>query len=145
MQLHTLQPKEGARQRKIRVARGHAGRRGKQAGRGQSGQNKRGSTRPGFEGGQNPWFRRLPKRGFKNVNHVEYQIVSLTNLSKKFPVGAEVDRSALKKAGLIASTTLPVKVLANGKLTHKLNLKINAISKTARQAVEKAGGKVEVL
>ena len=144
MKLHELKPNEGARKEKYRAARGMAQGRGKQAGKGQSGQNKRGGTRPGFEGGQNPWFRRLPKRGFKNFNHVEYQVVNLATLEKLFKEGEEVTVETLKAKNLVNRNT-PVKLLANGSLKKKLTVKVNAASKTAITAVEKAGGKVEIV
>ena len=144
MKLNELKPNKGARQEKYRAARGMAQGRGKQAGKGQSGQNKRGGTRPGFEGGQNPWFRRLPKRGFKNVNHVEYQVVNLSTLDKLFKDGDTVDVAALKKVNLVNRNT-PVKLLGNGKLTKKVTVKVNGASQTAIKAVEKAGGTVELV
>lgn len=144
MKLNELKPNKGARKDKYRAARGMAQGRGKQAGKGQSGQNKRGGTRPGFEGGQNPWFRRLPKRGFTNINSVEYQPVNLSTLDKLFKDGETVDVAALKAKGLVNRNT-PVKLLANGKLTKNLTVKVNKASKTAIAAVEKAGGKVELV
>ena len=142
MKLHELKANPGARPDKHRKGRGHAAGKGKQAGLGQSGQNKRGGTRPGFEGGQNPWFRRLPKRGFNNINHVEYQVVSLEGIDKKFADGANVTLEELFKSKLIRSNKLPVKLLANGKLTKKVTLEVHAASKTAREAVEAAGGSI---
>ena len=144
MKLHNLKPNDGARKDKHIVGRGHAAGKGKQAGKGQSGQNKRGGTRPGFEGGQNPWFRRLPKRGFNNVNHIEYQVISLSDLEIKFEDGAIVDAKALKKAGL-ANRNFPIKLLNNGEIKKKLTIKVHAASATAIKTVEKAGGKVELL
>ncbi len=145
MQLHNLKSSPGSRPSKHRVGRGHAAGKGKQAGKGQSGQNKRGGTRPGFEGGQNPWFRRLPKRGFKNINRIEYAIVSLKDLNNQFKDGDEVNGAILVEKGLIKNEKLPIKVLANGKINIKLTIQINAISKTAKHAIESVGGKVEVL
>lgn len=145
MKLQNLKSTDGSRPTKHRVGRGHAAGKGKQAGKGQSGQNKRGGVRPGFEGGQTPWFRRLPKRGFNNVNRVEYAIISLQDLNDKFKDGDEVNVDMLVKAGLINNKNLPVKVLANGTIKIKLILKINAISKPAKVAIERVGGKVEVV
>lgn len=142
MKLHDLKPTEGSRKEKYRAARGMAQGRGKQAGKGQSGQNKRGGTRPGFEGGQNPWFRRLPKIGFNNINKVEYQVVNLEDLEAKFADGQTVDYEALKNANLV-SRKMPIKLLSNGKITKKLTIKVQAASKSAVAAVEKAGGTVE--
>lgn len=145
MKLHTLKPNEGSRIKKHRVGRGHAAGKGKQAGKGQSGQNKRHGHRPGFEGGQTPWFRRLPKRGFDNINHIEYQIVSLSSLEAKFNANDTVDAELLHKAKLARNKNLPIKLLANGKLTKKMIIKVNAASQSAIKAVEAAGGKVEVI
>ncbi|WP_022935329.1 50S ribosomal protein L15 [Mesomycoplasma moatsii] len=145
MKLHTLKPNEGSRIKKHRVGRGHAAGKGKQAGKGQSGQNKRHGHRPGFEGGQTPWFRRLPKRGFDNINHIEYQIVSLSSLEAKFNANDTVDAELLHKAKLARNKNLPIKLLANGKLTKKMIIKVNAASQNAIKAVEAAGGKVEVI
>ena len=144
MKLNELKPNAGARKERSRAARGMAQGRGKQAGKGQSGQNKRGGTRPGFEGGQNPWFRRLPKRGFTNINHIEYQPINLTTLEKLFKDGDTVDVTSLKEIGLVNRNT-PVKLLANGKLTKQVTVKVDKASKAAIAAVEKAGGKVTLV
>lgn len=143
MELHTLKPTFGSRKEKHRVGRGHAAGKGKQAGRGQSGQTKRSTVRLGFEGGQNPLFRRLPKRGFSNVNHIEYQIVNLYSLEEKYKANEIISLESLLKHNLI-KTTLPVKILGKGTLTKKLTVQIPAISESARKAIEKAGGKIEV-
>lgn len=145
MKLHTLKANEGARKEKHRVGRGHAAGKGKQAGKGQSGQNKRKGHRPGFEGGQTPWFRRLPKRGFNNVNHVEYQIVSLSSIDKLFKDNDIVDIEKLYQSKLARNKNMPIKLLANGKLTKKVTIKVNAASQSAIKAVESAGGKIEVI
>ncbi|MBR2022781.1 MAG: 50S ribosomal protein L15 [Mycoplasmataceae bacterium] len=145
MKLHTLKANQGARKDKHRVGRGHAAGKGKQAGKGQSGQNKRHGHRPGFEGGQTPWFRRLPKRGFNNINHIEYQIVSLSSIESKFNANDVVDLEMLYKARLARNKNEPVKLLANGKLTKKMTIKVNAASQSAIAAVEAVGGKVEVI
>lgn len=144
MKLNELKTNEGARKEKYRAARGMAQGRGKQAGKGQSGQNKRGGVRPGFEGGQNPWFRRLPKRGFTNVNHIEYQVVNLSSLEKAFKANDTVDLKVLKDKRLITNNN-PVKLLGNGSLKVALTIKVNATSESAQKAVEKAGGKVELI
>ncbi|KDE41939.1 50S ribosomal protein L15 [Metamycoplasma hyosynoviae] len=143
MELHTLKSTPGSRKEKHRVGRGHAAGKGKQAGRGQSGQTKRSTVRLGFEGGQNPLFRRIPKRGFNNVNHIEYQVVNLDELEKAYKAGEIVSYDSLLKNELI-KRTLPVKILGRGKLTKKLTIQIPAISESAKKAVEKAGGKIEV-
>ena len=144
MQLNELKPNKGSRKNKYRAARGMAQGRGKQAGKGQSGQNKRGGTRPGFEGGQNPWFRRLPKRGFTNFNHVEYQVINLSILEKLFKDGETVDINLLKSKNLVNRNT-PVKLLGDGKITKKIIIKVNKASKVAISSIEKAGGKVELV
>ena len=144
MKLNQLKPKKGSRKQKYRVGRGMAQGRGKQAGKGQSGQNKRGGTRPGFEGGQNPWFRRIPKRGFKNINHVEYQIINLSTLERAFKKDDKVTIDLLKKNNILKRNS-PVKLLANGKLTKNLTIFVNKASKTAIREVEKVGGKVELV
>ncbi|WP_412031451.1 50S ribosomal protein L15 [Metamycoplasma buccale] len=143
MELHNLKPTEGARKEKHRVGRGHAAGKGKQAGRGQSGQTKRSTVRLGFEGGQNPLFRRLPKRGFNNVNHVEYQVVNLAQLERVYKENEVVSYDSLFKHKLIKGT-LPVKILGNGTLNKKLNVQIPTLSQSAKTAIEKVGGKIEV-
>ncbi|MBU4689810.1 50S ribosomal protein L15 [Mycoplasma zalophidermidis] len=142
--LESLKPTHGARKDKHRVGRGHAAGKGKQAGKGQSGQNKRHGHRPGFEGGQTPWFRRIGKRGFTNVNHVEYQVVNLKDLEERFNENDQVNLETLIKANLI-KTNLPVKILGNGKLTKKLSVSTHAASQTAIDAIEAAGGSFTLL
>jgi large subunit ribosomal protein L15 len=130
-----------------RVGRGIGSGYGKTAGRGTKGQNSRtgGGVRPGFEGGQNPLAKRLPKaRGFKSLNPTIYQVINTGELSG-FKAGATVDAAALRKAGLIRSVDKPVKLLAHGELTHKLTIKAQAASRTAKAAVEAAGGTVELI
>lgn len=143
MQLHNLKPTPGARKDKHPVGRGHAAGKGKQAGRGQSGQTKRSKVRLGFEGGQLPLFRRIPKRGFSNVNHVEFQVVNLADLQSKYQDGEVVSYETLAARNLIKGT-LPVKILAKGSLTKKLNVQIPTLSQSAIEAIEKVGGKIEV-
>ncbi len=145
MKLHTLKPNDGSRKEKHRVGRGHAAGKGKQAGKGQSGQNKRHGHRPGFEGGQTPWFRRLPKRGFNNVNHIEYQIVSLSTLDAKFKDNDVINAEKLHQLRIARDKNMPIKLLANGKITKKVTIQVNAASQSAIKAVEAAGGKVEVI
>ncbi|OYD27191.1 50S ribosomal protein L15 [Mycoplasma testudineum] len=144
MKLHELKPTPGSRKEKHRKGRGHAAGKGKQAGKGQSGQAKRSGTKIGFEGGQNPWYRRLPKRGFNNVNHVEYQVVNLDVLNERFDANTVVDIELLVQERL-ANKTLPVKVLARGKIEKPLTLKVHSASSSAIKAIEAAGGKVEVI
>ena len=144
MKVHEL--KVAAAKKKTRVGRGIAAGQGKTAGRGTKGQNSRsgGGVRVGFEGGQNPLAKRLPKkRGFKALNHQDYQLISLSGLNQ-FKAGSTVAAEQLKEARLIKSLDQPVKLLANGELTVKLTIRIEAASLAARQAVTKAGGKLEL-
>ncbi|AZG68748.1 50S ribosomal protein L15 [Mycoplasma struthionis] len=143
MELHNLKATPGARKAKHRVGRGHAAGKGKQAGRGQSGQTKRSTVRLGFEGGQLPLFRRIPKRGFNNVNHVEYQVVNLVDLERTYQDGEVVSYESLASKNLI-KRAMPVKILANGKLTKKLIVEVPTLSAAAKVAIEKNGGKIEV-
>ncbi|MEE3928340.1 50S ribosomal protein L15 [Mycoplasmopsis ciconiae] len=139
--LHSLKATEGSRPEKHRKGRGHAAGKGKQAGKGQSGQNKRKGHRPGFEGGQTPWFRRIGKRGFNNVNHIEFQVVNLKDLEARYENGEEVTIESLFAKGLV-KRTLPIKLLGNGTLTKKLTVNVHAVSASAKEAVEKSGGQV---
>ncbi|WP_330463535.1 50S ribosomal protein L15 [Metamycoplasma gateae] len=143
MKLHTLKATPGSRKVKHRVGRGHAAGKGKQAGRGQSGQTKRSTVRLGFEGGQLPLFRRIPKRGFNNVNHVEYQVVNLSSLEERFANNEIVSYETLAAKNLIKGK-LPVKILGRGVLTKKLIVTIPTLSQSAKDAIEKVGGKIEV-
>ena len=130
-----------------RVGRGISAGQGKTAGRGTKGQNSRsgGGVRIGFEGGQNPLAKRLPKkRGFKSLNPTDYQIISLDQLNK-LKAGSVVDAEALHQTGLIKKLDQPVKLLANGELKTKLTVKIEAASQAAAQAVTQAGGKLELI
>lgn len=145
MNLHELKHNEGARKEKHRAGRGHAAGKGKQAGKGQSGQLKRSGVRPGFEGGQNPWFRRVPKRGFKNINHISYQVISIKSLDEFFPNNAKITLEILQEKKLARNKNLPVKLLANGTTEKKFNVQVNAASKKAIELIEKTGGNVEVL
>ena len=147
MKLHTLKPNEGSRKVSKRVGRGHATGNGKTAGRGHGGQNSRsgGGVRPGFEGGQNPLTRRLPKRGFTNVNRKEFAIINLETLNTMFEDGAEVSPTILKDRKIIKQQLSGIKVLGQGKLEKKLVVKAHKFSKSAVEAIEAAGGSVEVL
>lgn len=146
MKLHELKPAEGSRSDRKRVGRGTSSGTGKTAGRGQKGQLARsgGKTRLGFEGGQMPLFRRMPKRGFKNINRKEYAVVSLADLNK-FEEGTEVTPALLVESGLVKKELAGVKLLANGELSVKLTVKVNKVSEAAKKAVEAAGGTVEVI
>lgn len=146
MKLNELKAAEGLRRARKRVGRGTSSGFGKTSGRGQKGQLARqgGKTRLGFEGGQMPLFRRMPKRGFKNINRKEYAIVNLSDLNK-FEAGSEVDLNSLQEAGLVKKQLDGVKLLAKGELNVKLTVKVNKVSAAAKKAVEAAGGSVEVI
>ncbi len=144
MKLNNLKPNKGSRKEKYRAARGMAQGRGKQAGKGQSGQKKRSKIRPGFEGGQNPWYRRVPKRGFNNINRIEYQIINLLTLEKKFKNGEKVNINSLKKLNIL-NKNKPIKLLGHGKLTKNLIIQVNKASKSAIKSIQKVGGKVELI
>jgi large subunit ribosomal protein L15 len=147
MKLHELSPAEGSKKAVKRIGRGAGSGQGKTAGKGHKGQKARAgySRRPGFEGGQMPLQRRLPKRGFNNIFATEYAIVNVSDLEKRFDNGATVDADSLIASGLIKKTLDGVKVLGKGDLTQALTVKVNAISETAKSKIEAAGGKVEVL
>lgn len=147
MKLHALSPAEGSTHGSKRVGRGHGSGWGKTAGKGHKGQNARsgGGVRPGFEGGQMPLQRRLPKRGFVNIYRTVYTNVNLAQLEAKFEDGAVVDAEALKAAGLIKKANDGIKVLGDGELTKKLTVKAAAFSKSAKEQIEKIGGKTEVI
>lgn len=146
MKLHELKPVAGATHSKKRVGRGIGSGLGKTSGRGHKGQNSRsgGGVRPGFEGGQTPLFKRLPKRGFTNVNRFEYDIVNLEQLNL-FKEGTVVNSDKLIKAGLIKKDFNKIKVLGNGKLNVKLTVRAHKFSKSAEQGIIDAGGKIEVI
>ncbi|KAF1301687.1 MULTISPECIES: 50S ribosomal protein L15 [Enterococcus] len=146
MKLHELKPAEGSRQVRNRVGRGTSSGNGKTSGRGQKGQKARsgGGVRLGFEGGQTPLFRRLPKRGFTNVNRKDYAVVNLDALNR-FEDGAEVTPVALVEAGIVKNEKAGIKVLANGELTKKLTVKAAKFSKAAEEAIVAAGGSIEVI
>lgn len=146
MKLHELKPAEGSRSNRKRVGRGTSSGTGKTAGRGYKGQLARsgGKTRLGFEGGQMPLFRRMPKRGFNNINRKEYAIINLSDLNR-FEAGTEVTPALLVESGLVKKELAGIKLLANGELTVKLSVKVNKISEAAKKAVEVAGGTVEVI
>ncbi len=146
MKLHELQPAVGSAKPSYRKGRGPGSGNGKTAGKGHKGQNARsgGGVRPGFEGGQIPLYRKLPKRGFNNRFAVHYAIVNVAALNAKFEDGAVVDTAALKAAGLVKKELDGVKVLGNGEITKKLTVKAAVFSATAKEKIEAAGGKTEV-
>lgn len=147
MQLHDLKPKAGARHRVKRLGCGESSGRGKTSGKGNKGQRARsgGSIRPGFEGGQMPLIRRLPKRGFNNVEFgTKYVPVNLKSL-EAFEEGSTVDENALRSKGLVNGKYDGIKILGSGKIGKKLTLKVQAASKSAEEKVVKAGGKIEIV
>ena len=146
MKLDELKPAQKNKTR-TRVGRGVGSGLGKTSGRGQKGQNSRsgGGVRPGFEGGQSPLFRRLPKRGFSNARFkTTYAVINLSDLDK-FEDGATVTPELLKEMGLIKQILDGIKVLGNGTLTKKLNVKAHKFSSVAKEQIEKLGGKAEVI
>lgn len=146
MRLHELKIAEGSTKAPKRVGRGQGTGQGKTAGRGMNGQNSRsgGGVRLGFEGGQMPLYRRLPKRGFTNHFAKEYAEINVKDLNR-FEDGAVVDCAALLEAGLVKQVKDGVKVLGNGELTKKVTVKAEKFSKSAVAKIEAAGGKAEVL
>jgi len=146
MRLSELQPSPGSKHKKKRVGRGPGSGWGKTAARGHKGQNSRagGPKGPGFEGGQMPLTRRIPKRGFTNIFRQSWAIVNLRDLNR-FAPDSVVDEAVLKEAGLVAAKTRRVKILAQGEVTVPLTVKVQAASAQARARIEAAGGRVEVL
>lgn len=146
MDLSSLKPAEGAvTGNNFRRGRGHGSGNGKTAGKGHKGQKARsGAPRPGFEGGQMPLYRRIPKRGFTCRNHKEIVAINLSAL-ERFEDGAEVSVATLIEAGVIKNPKDGVKILGNGELTKKLTVKVNAFSKSAAEKIEALGGKAEVI
>ena len=146
MKLNELKATEGARSTKKRIGRGLGSGNGKTSGKGQKGQNSRsgGGVAIGFEGGQTPFFKRMPKRGFTNFTRKEYAIVNVEDLNK-FEDGVTVDFAAVKAAGLVKKELDGLKVLGNGKLAKKLTVKAAKFSASAKKAIEEAGGTAEVL
>ena len=146
MDLSNLKPAEGSRQsNNFRRGRGHGSGNGKTAGKGHKGQKARsGATRPGFEGGQMPLYRRLPKRGFTNRNSLEIVAINVDVLNR-FENDTEVTVATLVEAGVIKNPKDGVKILGNGELTKKLTVKVNAFSAGAKEKIEALGGTVEVI
>ena len=147
MKLHELSPAEGSKKEAKRIGRGHGSGWGKTAGKGHKGQKARAGhgMRPGFEGGQMPLQRRLPKRGFNNIFAKNIVTVNVGTLEKKFENGAVVDTQALVEAGILKNSFDGVKILSNGALTKSLTVKANAFSKSAAEKIEAVGGKAEVV
>lgn len=146
MKLFELSPAAGSVKDVKRVGRGHGSGNGKTAGKGHKGQNARsgGGVRPGFEGGQMPMTRRIPKRGFNNIFATKYSTVNVSDL-EKFVDGTVVDAELLAASGLIKKTANGIKILGNGELSKNLTVKAQAFSASAKEKIEKAGGKAEVM
>jgi large subunit ribosomal protein L15 len=145
--LSNLKPFYGAKHKEKRVGRGHGSGHGKTSGRGHKGQKARESLdiRPFFEGGQTPIIRRLPKRGFKNIFKVEYAVVNVGALSKAFSPNEVVDENSLREKGLIKGKGKPIKLLGNGEINIPLTIRVHAVSRSAEEKVEKAGGRIELI
>lgn len=140
IKLHDLRPSKGANKPKRRIGRGEAGKGGKTGGRGTKGTKARKQVSAGFEGGQMPIHMRLPKlKGFKNPNHVEYQVVNVADLAEKFADGGDITVADIAAAGLVRANK-PVKVLGNGDINVKLNVTADKFSKSAVEKIEAAGG-----
>lgn len=146
MKLHELKPAAGSTKTPKRVGRGYGSGLGKTSGRGQDGQNGRagGGVRPGFEGGQMPLYRRLPKRGFTNIFAKKFAVVNLDRLNE-FEDGTEVTPEALLEKGIVRKLHDGVKILGSGNIEKKLNVKATKFSKSAIEKIEAVGGKVEVI
>ncbi len=146
MKLHTLKPAEGSRQERNRVGRGQGSGNGKTAGRGSKGQKSRtgGGVRLGFEGGQTPLARRIPKRGFSNINRKDYAVVNLETLNR-FEDGAVVTPALLIEAGIVKNELSGIKILGEGQLERKLTVQAAKFSKAAVEAITAAGGSIEVI
>lgn len=141
MELSKLKPRRGARHAKKRVGRGPGSGHGKTAGRGEKGQKSRSgySRQAGFEGGQMPLYRRVPKRGFTNIFKEEFNVVNLSELDQ-FEAGSTINEDALRQAGLIKGRRRKIKILGNGDVTKKLTVQADKFSKSAKEKIEKAGG-----
>ncbi len=146
MKLHELSPAEGSKFESKRIGRGHGSGWGKTAGKGHKGQNARsgGGVKPGFEGGQTRMSMRIPKRGFNNIFRTEYAVVNVSDL-ERFNDDVVVDLELLVASGLVNDVKDGVKILGNGELTKKLTVKAAKFSDAAKEKIEKAGGKVEVI
>jgi large subunit ribosomal protein L15 len=146
MKIHELAPAEGSRKKRKRVGRGPGSGHGKTSCRGHKGQKARsgGGTRPGFEGGQMPLHRRLPKRGFTNIFKKQYNIINIRDLNR-FAPNSSLDQEALKEVRLIKSERDGVKLLGSGEISFPLIIKVHKVSKTAKEKIESAGGTVEII
>lgn len=146
MKLHELSPSEGSKKKAFRVGRGHGSGNGKTSGKGQKGQKARsgGGVRPGFEGGQMPIYRRLPKRGFTNIFAKKYTSINVEDLNK-FDNGTEITAEVLKENGVIKKINDGIVVLGRGNLNKKVTIKAKRFSKSAEEKISAAGGKAEVI
>ena len=146
MKIHELSPAEGSRKKGKRVGRGPGSGHGKTACRGHKGQKSRsgGRLRPGFEGGQMPLQRRIPKRGFTNIFRKECNIINIRDLDR-FESNATLDEKVLKEAGLVKKAGGGIKLLGQGEIAHPVVIRVDKVSKTARTKIEAAGGKVEII
>ncbi|MBW2357301.1 MAG: 50S ribosomal protein L15 [Deltaproteobacteria bacterium] len=146
MKIHELSPAEGSRKKGKRVGRGPGSGHGKTSCRGHKGQKSRsgGGPRPGFEGGQMPLHRRLPKRGFNNIFKKYYSIINIKDLNR-FAPNSNVDSEALRKAGLVGKAGDSIKLLGNGEISHPVVIQVHKVSKAAKEKIEASGGKVEVI
>ncbi len=145
MRLHDLKPNPGAKHRRKRLGRGESSGHGKTSGKGHKGQKARsgGSIRPGFEGGQMPLYRRLPKRGFSNASFKTiYGVVNLDDLERRFDAGTAITEKLLRGAGLVRGKLDGIKILGRGELTKAFHVEVDAISASAREKIEKCGGSV---
>ena len=146
MNLAELKPAEGSTRNRFRKGRGHGSGNGKTAGKGHKGQKARsGAPRPGFEGGQMPLYRRIPKRGFTCRNSKDIVAINISALEEKYENGAEVTIDSLIEKGIIKNPRDGVKILGNGELTKKLDVKVNAFSASAAEKIQALGGKAEVI
>jgi large subunit ribosomal protein L15 len=146
MKIHELSPAEGSRKKRKRVGRGPGSGHGKTSCRGHKGQKSRsgGGPRPGFEGGQMPLQRRLPKRGFNNMFRKDYNIINIKDLSR-FEPNSSVDAESLRKAGLVKKERDGIKLLGNGEISHPLVIQVHKVSKAAKEKIEASGGKIEFI
>jgi large subunit ribosomal protein L15 len=146
MKIHELSPADGSRKTRKRVGRGPGSGHGKTSCRGHKGQKARsgGGSRPGFEGGQMPLQRRLPKRGFTNIFKKRYNIINIKDLNR-FEPNANLDAEALKKAGLVKKLGDGIKLLGNGEITFPVFMKVNKVSNSAKEKIEALGGTVEII
>lgn len=146
MKLYELSPAPNSNKKAYRKGRGAGSGNGKTSGKGHKGQNARsgGGVRPGFEGGQMPLYRRLPKRGFTNVFSTKYAVINIRDLEKRFEDSATIDTQAIINSGLVKKVLAGIKLLGNGELSKKFNVTVAAFSKSAKEKIEKAGGRIEV-